>query len=261
VRLKPGVDAEATARDLAGVIQEARNTELAHSLDSVPYVRWAYSVERVLEQWFVDVRLDRLFTERFWRAQGPSIVLRAEALRREVELQVAWLTEMQVTIEKMARRFSRPARSIAVLDTNILLHHRPLEDVEWDKVVGAKQVLLVVPRRVVQELDARKYVGTKLGDRARTRIAQLERDATAGEVRPGVRVEVVGPVDLDPDAARRPPIPADEEITETCEALTSYAGTNPVSLVTGDLAMQLLAENREMTVRRMPEGTMQPLGE
>ena len=62
------------------------------------------------------------------------------------------------------------------------------------------------------------------------------------------------------DAARRPPIPTDEEVIETCEALTSYAGSNPVCLVTGDLNMQTLAQSRAVDVQRMPDDTMQRLG-
>jgi hypothetical protein len=41
----------------------------------------------------------------------------------------------------------------------------------------------------------------------------------------------------------------------------AYAGSNPVYLVTGDLAMQVVAETRRIDVRRMPDETMQPLGD
>jgi rRNA maturation endonuclease Nob1/predicted DNA-binding protein YlxM (UPF0122 family) len=162
-----------------------------------------------------------------------------------------------------ALRFAAAERSIAVLDTNVLLHHRPLSDVDWPSIVGAKSVLLVVPLRVVHELDARKYVGTKGGDRARTRIRLLSEFVAAGadQVRAGVDVEVVASVDLDPGTARRPPIPADTEILETCEALRAYAGSNPVYLVTADLAMQIVAKTRGIDVRRMPDEAMQPLGD
>jgi predicted ribonuclease YlaK len=123
-------------------------------------------------------------------------------------------------------------------------------------------VLLAVPRRVVEELDARKYSHAKSRDRARQRIRKLASYVAhdAKQPRPGVDVEIVVSVDLDPDAARRPPIPADTEIIETYEALTAYAGANRVCLVTGDLSMQILAESRGIDVQRMPENTAQPLG-
>jgi hypothetical protein len=262
MRLKPGVRAEVVANHLRDAIQAPRNTSLVHDLDPVPYVAWAQRVGRLLQDSFTDVPLERVYTERFWRVQSPTTLRRAEALSQEVELQLAWLTTVLETITAMAARFSQRPDSIAVLDTNVLLHHLPLKDVDWPKVVGHKQVSLVVPRRVVAEMDARKYVGTKGGDRARKRIALLAGNVhpDTDEVRPGVEVEIIGPVDLDPDAGRRPAIPADEEIIETAEALVSYAGSNSVCVVTGDLAMQMLAASRGLDVRRMPEDTIQPVG-
>ena len=181
---------------------------------------------------------------------------------QEVDVQRAWLSKVRDTVEAMVGAFSTPQRSIAVLDTNVLLHHPPLEEVDWSTVIGVGSVMLVVPRRVVEELDERKYVRTKIGDRARTRVGVLARyvAADAAQIRPGVDVEIVAPVDLDPDAARRQPIPADAKIIDACEALTAYAGSNPVCLVTGDLNMQTLAVTRGIEVRCMPENTMQPRG-
>ena len=71
----------------------------------------------------------------------------------------------------------------------------------------------------------------KLGDRAAKRIGLLTGyvAAEADHIWPGVYVEIVGSVDLDPDAARRPPIRADAEIIDACEALTAHAGSNPCS--------------------------------
>ena len=71
----------------------------------------------------------------------------------------------------------------------------------------------------------------KLGDRAAKRIGLLTGyvAAEADHIWPGVYIEIAGSVDLDPDAARRPPIRADAEIIDTCEALTAYAGSNPCS--------------------------------
>jgi len=262
MRLKRGIPVDRATVQLDDVIQMARNSTLARDLDAVPYVSWVYSVERALQSAFVDVPLQRLHTERFWRVQGPTI-RRAEAISQEVELQVAWLSSVRDTITTMAERFRRQPGAIAVLDTNVLLHHRPLKDVDWGKIVGEKPVLLVIPRRVVEELDARKYVGTKLGDRARKRIRLLSDHVAPGgeKVRPAVTVQILGPVDLDPDVARRAPIPADEEIIETCEALTSYVDPNRVHLLTGDLSMSMLAENRGLSVRRMPDDVVQPVGD
>jgi PIN domain len=133
------------------------------------------------------------------------------------------------SITEMGAQFSGRRGAIAILDTNVLLHHQPLKHVKWPDIVASEHILLAVPRRVVQELDGRKYAGTKLGDRARKRIQLLSNDVAMRTIRDGVDVEIVGSIDLDPDAARRPAIPVDEEVIEIAEgwspmpALTRYA--------------------------------------
>src|SRR5205814_6231219 len=49
--------------------------------------------------------------------------------------------------------------AIAVLDTHVLLHYRLFDEVDWPTLVGAKPVRLVVPLRVVEELDERSTRG------------------------------------------------------------------------------------------------------
>ena len=262
MRIKRDVDVQQAADEIQELIDAAaRIPELVGDSDSSAYVLWVHDVERALRELFADIPTDRLYTEPFWRAQQP-ILSRKRLVTQELERQLDWLSDLRDTVRDRAC-FSAGERTIAVLDTNVVLHHRPLSEVDWASVVGAERVLLVVPVRVIEELDARKYAGTKLGDRARKRIKLLSDQvaAEANQVRPGVHVEIVESVDLDADAARRPPIPADAEILETCEALKAYAGSNPVCLVTADLGMRVVAEAREIAVRRMPDETMQPLGD
>jgi rRNA-processing protein FCF1 len=260
---KRDVPAKRAVTMLTDVI--GHGSRLQRSEDLTPYVAWVQNVERVLRECFVDVPLSKLYTERFWNIQHPvgPINTRLQMVVQENDVQLEWLTVLRDTVVAMAARFSEPQRSISVLDTNVLLHHKPLSDVQWSRVVGDERVLLVLPRKVVEELDAKKYTGeAKLRDRARTRARLLARclERKTDQARRGVDVEIVASVDLDPDAARRPPIPVDEEVIETCEALMSYARSNPVYLVTGDQNMQTLAQSRDVDVRRMPEDTEQPLG-
>lgn len=119
------------------------------------------------------------------------------------------------------------------------------------------------PSRVVQELDDKKASNSKpLRQRAAKRLGQLA-GYTLGdglhEVRPGVGIELVGSLDLDPAAERRPPVPADVAILDTCEALATYNGGAAVYLVTGDLGMRVQAETRRIAVVLMPESTALPL--
>lgn len=44
------------------------------------------------------------------------------------------------------------------------------------------------------------------------------------------------------------------------EALDAYGGSNPVYLVTGDLAMRIRADTRGLNAKALPQKLMQPLG-
>ncbi len=63
--------------------------------------------------------------------------------------------------EYLKARKSRPAAppdtKVVFLDTNILLHAIPLEQIVWPKVLGAKNVILVVSPVVAYELEQKKH--------------------------------------------------------------------------------------------------------
>jgi hypothetical protein len=50
---------------------------------------------------------------------------------------------------------SATSGTIAVLDTNILLQYEEPLKVPWRKVLGVRSVRLIVPQRVVEELEPR----------------------------------------------------------------------------------------------------------
>jgi hypothetical protein len=81
------------------------------------------------------------------------------------------------------------------------------------------------------------------------RIKKYEGD----EVRRGVRLEIVGRGDLDPDAHRQPLLAPDIEIIEMCEGIAAYAAVGQTVLVTGDHGMTIRAKARDLRVFEMPE--------
>jgi predicted ribonuclease YlaK len=114
------------------------------------------------------------------------------------------------------------------------------------------EVRLVLPLRVVEELDERKYAGRgDLADRARRLLSALwallepTKGAPAALVA-GVTIEL--PVD---DGPRRRTLDADEEVLAECSTLAAVGA--PVTLVTGDCGMSLRAAGRGLPVARMPE--------
>jgi predicted ribonuclease YlaK len=119
-------------------------------------------------------------------------------------------------------------------------------------MTGRRLVRLIVPLRVIEELDILKYDRRRQdrAERARRILPQLEAIVgTAGapsELRPGTTIEVL----IEPTPRYRP-TDADEEILETCRELQQYE-SRPVYLVTADTAMRLRAQALNLRVVRMP---------
>lgn len=64
----------------------------------------------------------------------------------------------------------------AVLDTNVFLHFQPVDQVDWRAELDADAVTLVIPRRIVTELDEQKDQNSKqkLRERARKALHHIE---------------------------------------------------------------------------------------
>jgi predicted ribonuclease YlaK len=139
----------------------------------------------------------------------------------------------------------------AVLDTNVLLEYEPISKIPWFAVVGYQPVHLVIPLRVIEELDAKKYTTrSQLAKRARRLLPQLETlvRSERGDLSPGVTVGV----SIEPGVRNRP-ADADEEILNTCRELQHFGG-RPVTLVTGDTAMLLRSDALGLRTVKMPPG-------
>jgi len=78
-----------------------------------------------------------------------------------------------VIITQLGDLLAQETYPTGVLDSNSLLHHAPPNQMRWDGVIGSP-VRLVVPLRVVQELDDKKASNSKpLRQRAAKRLRQL----------------------------------------------------------------------------------------
>jgi len=76
------------------------------------------------------------------------------------------------------------------LDTNILLHYKPLDQIDWLQLTRANKVHLAVCMPVIHELD-RKKSDPRLGERAARAISHLEKwHSNEGAVREGVQLEL-----------------------------------------------------------------------
>jgi hypothetical protein len=259
---RPGYSAAQITTKLDDVIRVAFD----YANDIEMYLAWVIRVEQGLREQFVDPPMNRLYTDRLWQLTrtGSGVRRPHDLLREEVVTQVAWLTEISDAVKKMAARFEGFGGTIAVIDTNVLLHHKPLTEIGWAKITGnEKAVRIVVPLAVVDELDAKKAARSEdLARRARTRARLLDGYLDkGGEVRPGVSVEIVAYADLDLDAYRQPPARVDVEVIDVCQALRTYSAGGQVVLVTGDRGMKVRAKEREVECAEGIEAYSQRLGE
>jgi rRNA-processing protein FCF1 len=265
LRLRPEADPQNTIRVLAEAINAGRNV-----IASVPigtgigpgvlplaeaYVDWVAGVENQLHAVTLDFDVvEALHTSRYWRIrqlhEEPQRPV--ELVRAEIKQQTGWLEALRSDLQLRLSRIEAASGDPAVLDTNVLLEFMPPREVDWISVTGRPSVRLIVPLRVIEELDILKYDRRRQdrAERARRILPQLEAAVgTAGapsELRPGTTIEVL----IEPTPRYRP-TDADEEILETCRELQQY-GSRPVSLVTADTAMRLRAQALNVSAVQMP---------
>lgn len=208
------------------------------------YLIWVEQTEMHLRCIFTDPTVwDGLYTERHWQIRAiTNPKLRPFVLvQHELQDQSDRLNAIRARVARLTARARGLPGVLAVLDTHVLLHYVPPDQVDWQSVVGRSPVRLVVPLRVVEELDEKKYTARddRIASRARGVVSRLRTLLlpTTGEpatlIR-GVTIEV--PLIDEP---RRRTLDADEEILETCIDLRA-AGAD-ICLVTGDAGLAIRA--------------------
>ncbi|MFJ8444045.1 PIN domain-containing protein [Kitasatospora griseola] len=177
--------------------------------------------------------------------------LSAEIERQQQLMQHAW-TEL-AALKELAQRPGLPV----VYDTNMLNHWAQPGDLRWREIlksegVETKLVRLIIPLKVIDELDRQKYGDGALAKKAATAIRYLER--TLGDTAPGT------PVDLRPgeatlevwnDSDHRD---ADPDLA-ILRCATDIAALHPdaqVRVLTDDTGMRLRAHHLGLTPLRLP---------
>jgi len=186
--------------------------------------------------------------------------LRAEnqALATEIENQVLALEQARAELEELKKLAARPGLPI-VYDTNMLNHWRQPGDVLWRDVFKARGedvslTRLVIPLRVIDELDRQKYGrhDSDLARKAATAIRYLERIFRSGrpgqpvELRQGATLEVW----LDTDDRGED---ADLSILRCASDLDSLHPETGARVLTDDLGMRLRARQEGLKVIRLPD--------
>jgi hypothetical protein len=128
-------------------------------------------------------------------------------------------------------------------DTPVAMHYRPFKEIDWRKLLGADEVVLVITPVFLREVDEHKnHKRGALQQRARrmnTWLAELRR-TKSWEIRPGVRVEVnTREPELDVDFAARglqPSVNDDKIVACMVRDAVVHAGV-PFVCVTSDNAL------------------------
>ncbi|MGC8466555.1 MAG: PIN domain-containing protein [Acidimicrobiales bacterium] len=259
-KLGSGLDLGHVKRSLAEQINDGPNSGFgltgiaAH--DAVNnYLQWINGLERTLKNTFVDQNVwTRLREDTYWhiRDLNDSSPRWQEVIYHECQRQSSYLEALLDEIQAVSDQLGAGNGQLAVIDTNVLLEHVPPEQIKWGEVVGKSPVRLVIPLRVLDELDEKKYTAREdKADRARRLLGQLwtllgSVGATPVKLTDEATVEV--PISAGP---RRRTIDADQEVIDTCESIRRVGGS--VVLVTADYGMCIRASALGIEVKRMPE--------
>jgi hypothetical protein len=214
------------------------------------YLTWVEETEIKLAELTHDrTVIEQLHTARFWeiRRLVPSDARPIPLIDGERRAQRDALQGMRENLEMHVGRARSAPGHITILDTNTLLHYQLPDSINWPEVVGHDKVRIVIPLRVVEELDAKKYSESqKLRDRARALLPKLDglislMGSSTPLDFPATTIEV--PVEFASGIPRVKPVDADEEVLFTCRELWQLSGqAGGVTLVTADVAMRIRAE-------------------
>jgi rRNA-processing protein FCF1 len=253
LRLKQGVapaHALKVLREAARVCRALGNSNPDAAFND--YRAWVEGTEPQLASVTRDPTIvTMLLTQRHFLIQeiGPNPLRLWGPLYAERDLQAAALDALADDIEMRIARAAGDGQP-AVIDTNVLLHYQRPDSVPWPKVLGRISVRLVVPLRVVEELDEKKYGRSDaLATRAREVLPWIEEAilSKAGKIREDTTIEVpIGP------ERRIRPENADREIVDECHELREF-GAHGVMLVTGDTSMRLRAHAESIPTAPMPD--------
>ena len=149
---------------------------------------------------------------------------------------------------------SKSVPAFAFADTNVFIHYEFFKNVDWAAELGASEVTLVLPPVVLEELDKRKWAGTRREkERAKSVLRALKESGlstTPVLIRPGVSVVAL---DDEPDDAFMAPHrlqarAADDRLLASAITFKASRPDVRVLVLTGDTGLSLKAPTRQMEV-------------
>jgi hypothetical protein len=221
------------------------------------YLQLVETLEQALRSWFEDDdgAVTGLYGEHYKliRDMTAATPRPAPLINDEVARQVRVLEQLRAKVQALEALRVRGGQ-IAVLDTNALMHYQRPDEIPWAEVLGAPAVRIILPIRVIDELDNKKYTGSdRMSRRADLAIRALRQHS--GDLHPGSAATLPDGTTLevfldDPDHMRI--ANPDEELLFRCLLLQRAIGRT-VTIVTGDLGMQLRADALGLGQAEIPD--------
>jgi hypothetical protein len=259
ISLAPSVDLDETAALLRGMETDIPHLPGSSVMNQISesvrlYVLWVRKHEGNLKGKFYDPAVrNHLRTQEYFAIRAGTTEP-IELINSEIARQTEWFGQLASKVEHLRARLQAAPGRPTVVDTHVLLHYQPPAQVNWAQVTKSPQVRLILPLRVIEELDEKKWSAGRetLRTRARSILSDLWAllAATDGDdpvtLRDNTTIEV--PID---DGPRQRTTDADEEILDICVDLKNLRQN--VLLVTGDCGMSLRAKALQIPVEKMPD--------
>ena len=140
------------------------------------------------------------------------------------------------------------------VDSNLFLQCRPLQDLDWDRLVGREEVTLLVPSAVLAELDKHKSDGnSRRAQRARRALQLLDSLLEAPDDTVIVRTiptKVIA--QFAPEVSGDAGASNDDSILFEVAEMTRARGTQAVGLVTHDTNLKVKAKRKGLRFFPVP---------
>lgn len=263
----PGIaidNAIETLRNLSRTVSNVNAPPPSQGIEGViarrdEYLAWVDMAEPRLVAIYGPEALPLLHTDNYWQIwsmdiYGPRPIA---LINNEAARQQRLLGSLADQLVERCESF-KGDDEVFVIDTNVFMHYHTLNEPEqWCHEALRRPSIVVVPLRVVQELDQKKQsTNNRLQKRARKTLglmSDLLDGALSGPVAAGVVLHVVVEPDVyDPQA--------DAEILNVAGRVQMYARRD-LTVLTGDLSMQLRARAYGLRAEAMPLSLRFPLAD
>ncbi len=141
------------------------------------------------------------------------------------------------------------------VDSNLFLQCRPLQELDWDRLVGREEVTILVPSAVLMELDKHKSDGNnRRAHRARLALKFLDSILEAPDDTVIVRTTPTKVIaQFAPEVSGDTSMSNDESILSEVAKMTRTRGNKAVGLVTHDINLRVKAKRKGLRYFPVPD--------